>query len=359
MNYDTTDLYKEYKNRKKKKLIFLIVLLTLLVLIFFFSIFIGASSLSFSETFYGIFGKGDDTSIRIVQKIRIPRVLSGLLCGAMLSLSGLIMQNSLDNPMASPSTLGISNASVLGANVAIIIVSGGVVDTANGTAWNSFNPYAVSIFAFIFSILTTLLILFLNRIRGFEPGTLVLTGVALSSLLTAITTLLQYFATDIQLSSAIYWSFGDLSRTGYDRILILFVVFIIGFVVTMFFSKHMNAMSLGDEQARTIGINTSVVRVVLLIVASLMTAICISFVGTIGFIGLVIPHILRKFIGNDNRILVPSSAIFGSIVLILSDDIARAILQGYSLPVGAITAILGAPFFLYIVFRYNRGKQSC
>ncbi len=313
--------------------------------------------MKFKDAFLGLFGKGDKINIRIMQKIRLPRILAAVLCGIGLSISGLIMQTCLNNPMASPMTLGVSNASVLGANVAIIMLSGGKVSTNNNANWNVFNPYAVSSIAFLFSLGAIFLILIIAKTKNFSPETLVLSGLSLSSLFTAITTLLQYFATDTQLSSAVYWSFGDLGRVGYKEIVIMLFAIFISYIVFTLYTNQLNALCLGDDIAKTTGVNTEMLRFILLGLSSLITATCISFLGVISFLGLICPHVARKIFSSNHKYLLPSSALFGSILLLLSDDVSRSLLKGFSLPVGALTAILGAPFFLAIIFSYERGKR--
>lgn len=357
MNNSNSPILVNYRKNEKRKHLFLLLFLLIVILVAFFSIFIGTSNLSFFKTFMAIFGKGENMDVRIVQKIRIPRILAAIICGIGLSLSGLVMQTTLNNPMASPSTLGISNASVLGANVAIIMLSGGKVSTNNNSNWNSFNPYIVTIFAFMFSFIAILLILGLAKFRHFSPETLILAGVALSSLFSAMTTLLQYFATDTQLSAAVYWSFGDLGRVGYKEVIIMAVVLAIFIVVLSFMPNKMNALTFGDTYAKTNGVNTELLRFILLLFSSLMTACCIAFVGIIGFIGIMAPHIVRKFIHGDHKYLLPFSGLMGSLILLLSDDFSRVVLQGFSLPVGAITSLLGAPFFLVLIFTYERRKR--
>lgn len=347
---------KDIKNYYKKKKIIIISLSFLLIVIAFFSLFIGSSSLSFKTAFLALFNSGENVNIIIMQKIRLPRVLAGLISGFALAISGLIMQTCLNNVMASPSTLGVSNAAVLGANIAIIILSNGHLDS-NNTSYSSYNPFVLSAFAFIFAILAIALILFIAKANHSTSETLILTGVAFSSLFSAITTLLQYFATDIELSSMVYWSFGELSRASYKQIIIMFILLLISYVVFTIYRKKLDALVLGENYAKTLGINTEALRIVLLLLASLLTATCISFLGIISFVGLISPHIMRKILGNNHSYLLPATGLIGSLILIISDDVARVIMNGFSLPVGAITSLLGAPFFLYIIFRYERKKR--
>ncbi len=344
------------QKQQRKRRIVLLILLILFVLLAFFSLFVGASSLSFKDSFFALFGIGEKVNVRIMQRIRLPRVLAGIVAGIGLSISGLIMQTCLGNPMASPSTLGVSNAAVLGANVAIVLLSGGKL-AFKGQEWNSFNPYLVSGIAFLFALGSILLVLGLSKLRHFSSETLVLTGVSLSALFSAVTTLLQYFATDTELSGAVYWSFGDLGRVTYKQIVIMAIAVFVSYAVFTIFTSRLNALSLGDSAAKTGGVNTEFLRFLLLTLSSLVTACCISFLGVIGFIGLVCPHVARRFVSDNHHFLLPSSALCGAILLLFSDDVARVILKGFSLPVGAITALIGAPFFLFLIFAYQRRRE--
>ncbi len=345
------------KRLNKKRIITLIVLSSLVVIFFFASLFIGSSSLTFSETIKGLFGASTNKANIIMQNIRLPRLVAALIAGAGLALAGTVMQTNLNNPMASPATLGVSNAAVLGANIAIIILSGGIVNTNNGTQSGASNYYFVTFFAFLFAVGSALLILGLSKIRSFNPTTVILIGVGLTSLYSAITTLIQYFATDVKLAAAVYWSFGDLGRVTMKDNLFLVIILVLSFIGLMFFSNSYNAMLGGDELARSLGVKTDVTRLISLLIASLLTAAIVSFFGVIGFIGIMAPHIMRRIIGNDHKFLIPCSCLMGIVIVQFSDGLARLIMSGTSLPVGAVTAIIGAPFFLYIVFSKDGGRK--
>ena len=333
---------------KKKRIITLSILSALLVVLFIASIFIGSSNISFIEGLKGLFGQSTRVNNIIVQNIRLPRIIAAILVGTALSISGVIMQTVSNNVMASPSTLGVSNAAVLGANIAIVIIGGGVIAFNGGNITIS-NPYLTSGIAFAFALGGTLLVLGLSRIRKFNNATTVLVGVTFGTFCTGVTTIIQYFASDTTLATAVYWSFGDLGRAGYIDDLIIFVVTAISLVFFIIFAYRYNALLLGEDTSRTLGINLNVFRFISLLLASLLTAVCVSLVGIIGFIGLIIPQVMRKLVGNDHKFLIPSSALFGSVVLLISDIIARTILNGLSLPVGAVTSILGAPIFILIL----------
>lgn len=347
---------KSIMSLSKKRTITLITLSVLLVVLFIASIFIGSSHMSFIDGLKGLFGIGDQTNIIIVQNIRLPRVIAAVLVGIALSISGIIMQTMSNNVMASPSTLGVSNATVLGANVAIIIIGGGVI-AFNGGNINITNPYLTSGIAFIFALLGILLVLGLSRINKFNNATTVLVGITFGTFCTGVTTLLQYFASDTTLATAVYWSFGDLGRANYIDDLIILVVTAVSLIFFLVFSYRYNAMLLGEDTSSTLGINLNVFRFISLLLASLLTAVCVSLVGIIGFIGLIVPQVVRKLVGNDHRYLIVGSSLMGSVVLLFSDIISRILLNGFSLPVGAITSILGAPIFI-IILLVGRKKRA-
>ena len=351
-------------NETKKKLTLtqkrLIVLISLAVGLFFLfiaSIFIGSSNMSFVDGIKAIFHQGEPMYINIIYNIRFPRIIAALLAGIALALSGTIMQTITNNVMASPSTLGTTNAAVLGANIAIIILGGGVISVHGGNVDIS-NPYFISGIAFLFALLSTLLILFLSKFNKFSNTTIVLIGVTMGTLFTGITTLIQYFASDTSLSSAVYWSFGDLGRASYEDDLILFVVVIVSLVFFLLFSFKYNALLLGEESAESLGINLKLFKFISLLLASLLTAVTVSLFGIIGFIGLLSPQIMRRLIGNDHRYLIVGSGLFGAFILLFSDILSRVLMNGISLPVGAITAILGAPAFVAVIILGRRKKND-
>ena len=216
------------------------------------------------------------------------------------------------------------------------------------------NPYVIAVSAFIFAFGVVLLIVGLSKFRHFSPTTVILLGVAATSLFAALTTLVQYLANDQVLSAMVYWSFGDLSRATYLKIYIMLGCVVPSFIVFYILRWKYNAIGGGDELAKSLGIRISVVRVVSMLLASLITAVCVSFVGIIGFVGIICPQFLKRFMGSDSRFLLPASGLMGACLLIVSDTIARVIVPGMDLPVGAITAIIGTPVFVYILLRREK-----
>ena len=269
------------------------------------------------------------------------------------------MQTNLNNPMASPATLGVSNAAVFGANLSIIAFAGGFLSTGNNL--NSYtvgaNPYSTSLMAFIFSTFSIVLILGLCRLRSFRPGVVVLAGVTIGSVWTAATTILQFYATDVGLSAAVIWTFGDLGRATYKTDIIMAIVLVVGLTVFIITSWRLNALLTGDAAAKSMGVNVNTLRFVSMLMASMITAVCVSFLGMIGFVGIICPHVIKKIIGQDHRVSIPASALAGSILLLLADTLSRSMGNGSALPVGAITSMLGAPFFLAIIL-FRKGDRS-
>lgn len=337
----------------------IIILVISVITLGFVCLFVGSSHMSIKECFDALFGKGSAAQVRIIQNIRIPRVLAAIIAGAGLSAAGLIMQTNLNNPMASPATLGVSNAAVFGANLSIIAFAGGFLSTGNNL--NSYtvgaNPYSTSLMAFIFSTFSIVLILGLCRLRLFRPGVVVLAGVAIGSVWTAATTILQFYATDVGLSAAVIWTFGDLGRATYKTDIIMAIVVVVGLTVFIITSWRLNALLTGDAAAKSMGVNVNTLRFVSMLMASMITAVCVSFLGMIGFVGIICPHVIKKIIGQDHRVSIPASALAGSILLLLADTLSRSMGNGSALPVGAITSMLGAPFFLAIIL-FRKGDRS-
>ena len=339
------------KNRRKNTAAICLLALAVLVLAFV-CLFVGSSHMSLADCFAALMKRGTAAQVRIIWNIRIPRVLAAIIAGAGLSISGLIMQTDLNNPMASPSTLGVSNAAVFGANLSIIAFAGGFLDTGNHLSSYTVgaNPYATSLMAFVFASLSILLILGLCRIRAFQPGVVVLAGIAIGSVWTSATTILQFYATDVGLSAAVVWTFGDLGRATYRTDLIMAAVVLAGLVYFSVMSWRFNALLSGDAAARSMGVAVDRLRFVSMLLASVITAVCVSFLGIIGFVGIICPHVTKRLLGQDHRVSIPASALSGSLLLLLADTASRSLGNGSALPVGAITSLLGAPFFLAIIF---------
>jgi iron complex transport system permease protein len=350
---------KELEKRNRRNTIVIIAMLVAVIVVGVACLFVGSSNMSFQAALDALLGGGTGAQSRIIWKIRIPRVLAAIIAGAGLSVAGLVMQTTLNNTMASPSTLGVSNAAVFGANLSIIAFAGGFLSTGNNLQNfdTSANPYATSVLAFVFSTASILLILGLCTVRSFSPNVVVLSGMAIGSVWTAATTILQFYATDVGLSAAVVWSFGDLGRATYRTDGIMALVVLAGFVFFMLMSWKYNALLSGEATAKTMGINVEGLRFASLLIASVITAACVSFLGIIGFVGIICPHVTKKLLGQDHRVTIPVSCLMGSLLLVLADTMSRSLGSGSALPVGAITSLLGAPFFVAIIFSRKENRR--
>lgn len=343
------------KNRKAVALILVMAALTLVMAAV--CMFVGSSDMTVTQALRALLHRGTFAHERIIWNIRIPRVLAAIIAGAGLSVSGLIMQTTLNNSMASPSTLGVSNAAVFGANLSIIVFAGGFLSTGNNISNFSVgaNPYSTGLWAFFFSAVSVLLILGLCKLKSFSPNVVVLAGIAVGSVWSAATTILQFYATDVGLSAAVVWSFGDLGRATYKTDAIMFAVVFCGIIFFQIMSWRYNALLGGGATAKSMGVHVDRLRFCSMLLSSMITAVCVSFLGIIGFVGIICPHVTKKLLGQDHRFAVPMSAIVGSFLLLISDTLARSIGNGSALPVGAVTSLLGAPFFIAVIFS---GKEN-
>ena len=278
----------------------------------------------------------EDWYKRVILVYRLPTVFLGALVGAGLSTSGTVMQGLFRNPMADPYIIGTSSGAALGAAIAMV-----------------FFPFSglIPIMAFLGAILSTFVVYRVAMINGRVPTTnLLLVGVAVSLFLSAMLSFLMYqMGRDVH--GIVFWLMGNLQIAGMSRVCMTLVPLIIGVIAVFFFSKDLNAMLFGEESAHSLGVDVENVRVILLLLAALITASSVAFAGTIGFVGLIIPHVTRILVGPDHRILIPSSALTGAIFLVWVDALARLI----EVPVGVLTAFCGAPFFIYLL---KRGKYG-
>ncbi len=347
----TVRQYQAYQGKKRLLLICLLALVLILALI---ALCVGSFGISPLKTLAALFGQGEANHIIAVRSIRLPRIIGAILAGIGLAGAGCIMQSTLHNPMASPSTLGVGNAAVFGANFAIILLGGGAFSTSLSIS----NPYLVTSCAFLCAFLSILLILLLSTLRGCAPETIVLSGVALGSLFSAATTVLQYFASDTQLAAAVFWTFGDLGRVTHRENLLLLAIILPCVIIFLLSQNTLNALTLGDEQAQSLGVFVAPTRILLLLLASLICAVCVSFFGVIGFVGLAAPNLIRPLSGGNHRHLLPASMLTGAALLLFADIVSRSILTGVALPVGAVTSLLGAPIFLWMLLSRKGGRAS-
>ncbi len=284
----------------------------------------------------------EQKDISIVWKLRLPRVLLAFIVGGCLSSSGAVVQSILKNQLASPYTLGVSSGASLGAG--IIIVTGISIPFLNG--------YTLPIIGFLFGLMTVYsVITFSSKIdKTMSNNTIILCGMVLSLFVNAIlTTLTALFSNDLK--SISLWQMGSFAMKGWSYVGMILPFFIVGMLGILRYTREMDILTFGEEQAKSVGVDTKKVRKKLFIYSTVLTGGAVSLSGTIGFVDLIAPHVVRKIFGSNHKYVIPMSFIFGGCLMVITDLIARTIISPSELPVGAITAIIGAPFFAWVYFK--------
>jgi iron complex transport system permease protein len=350
----TQDFYGELVRKRKKTSVSLLFLLTLF---FFLFLATGSYRIDIFSLSRAIFGKEEGTISHIVWQIRVPRLLGAALAGASLGISGCVLQNVLKNPLVSPFTLGLSQGAAFGASFAIIVLGAGMQHKA-GEGITIISYYPVILCAFFGSLLSMILIFVVSSLKGATREVIVLAGIAVSAFFSALTMFIQYFAEDVQVAASIFWTFGDIGKCTWRNIPIIAGFFVPAFFYLLFRSHDLNAMKWGDEVARTLGVKARNLRIMILLISSILTSVVTSFLGIIAFVGLLSPHVGRFLLGEDERFLLPASAILGSLILVSADIVARKVIAPNVLPVGIVTSFFGAPFFLYLLVRFRHGDNN-
>lgn len=348
---EESDSSKRYKGLAKNKLLFAIGSLVVLIIVSFIYLCNGPVSINVGDVLKYVFTFDRTGDGRIVWDVRMVRLLGAILLGAALAVAGVVMQCILRNPLASPYTLGISNAAAFGAAFAIVFLGGGTMAVAG---IHVDNPFVVTLCAFVFAMVATGSILILTKYTKVSAETMVLSGIAISAIFAAALSLTQYFASDSQLGNIISWMFGDVGRATWSWDLFLFAALLIVATYAMFKRWDYNAIDSGEEVAKGLGVDVSKERIIGMILVSVLCAIAVSFFGVIAFVGLLAPHIARMLIGADHRYLIPVSIILGAIILVVSDFIGKTIIDPSVIPVGIITSLLGGPLFIYLLIRRYR-----
>lgn len=347
--------YNRYIRRKWAVLLGMVAALLVAAIA---SLSAGSANLSLGDILRILFGGGNRQENAIIWNVRMPRVATAAAVGMALALSGCVMQNVLRNPLASASTLGVSQGASFGAAVAIVYFGAGIQVNAGGaaSALTVTNPAMVTLCAFLGGIATTAVILGLARLRGTAPATMVLAGVAISSMFTGGTALIQYFADDVMVSTVVYWTFGSLGRAGWREIAMIAGLTLAAFGYFYCNRWNYNAMESGTHTAKSLGVPVDRLIVASMILCALISSVAVAFVGCISFIGLIASHIMRRFVGNDYRFLIPCSALCGGVLLLASDIVSRMLIAPTVLPIGALTSFLGAPLFLYLIVKGGKRK---
>ena len=345
---------------KKKKNYFCISFLCIfLILCIVISASVGSSSVTILDSFKIILSKIpilsgliDTSDVKqvyevIVWKVRLPRILLSSLVGGALSVVGCTFQAVFRNPLADPHILGISSGASLGATIAIV----------SGITLNIFGIGIVGIFAFIGAMITLLLVYNVSGLGGKGTVTnLLLTGTAISTMLSSAISLLMIYNRE-QIEKVYLWTLGSFTSANWNKVCFLAVVSIMTLIILFMFGRDLNIILTGDEAASSLGIDTAKVKNTLIIISSLLIAASVSVSGVIGFVGLIIPHCMRFIIGSDHKILLPFSYLGGASFMIICDTIARTFAQPTEIPVGIITSVFGAPYFIYLLYKNTKYKK--
>jgi len=278
----------------------------------------------------------------IIWQVRLPYALMAVMVGAALALAGAEMQTILDNPLASPFTLGVSSAASFGASLAIVL---GVGSSVIGGDW------LISLNAFIFAFASVLALQFLARMRGTGVESIVLFGIALVFAFNAMTALVQFLSSAEALQQFVFWTMGSLSRATWSNVGVLALVLVIVTPFSLLSARGLTALRLGEDRAMSFGVDVKRLRFLSLLRVSLLSATAVAFVGAIGFIGLVGPHIARMLVGEDHRVFLPASLLSGAIIMSLASAASKTLVPGALMPIGIVTAVVGVPVFLLLIFR--------
>ena len=342
---------QEYARLTEKRVLFISALVLILIALVGVAVTLGSANLPVADSYLailaGLFPGAVDLPDRMIESNavgivwgwRLHRVLFAIVGGFGLAIAGTVMQGVLRNPLASPFTLGIASAASCGASIAIVLGAGFL------------SGYLVIGNAFLFAMLAAGAIYGMARLKGMGGETMILAGIALMYLFSAITSLLQYLGTSEKVQEVVFWMFGSLDKSSWPKLTIVTVVVAAVVPPLLWRAWDLNALAEGDEVAKSLGVPVERSMAGFMLAASLVTAVIICFTGTIGFIGLVAPHITRMAIGADYRTLIPASGLVGAVLLLGADCLARMVVPGTILPVGIMTAFLGIPFFLYLFMR--------
>lgn len=349
-NSQTAQVRKDYQHYVGRKLLFLGVMAAAVTLLGAFIVTIGPLDISVIDVYKIILSNllpgyfaTEGLPSQIVWNIRMPRIVAGIMAGFGLGICGCVMQAVLKNPLASPFTLGISSGANFGVAVAAVL-GAGIIG----------GPYLLVGNAFLFSMICALFIIALASFRGATSETLILAGIAINYLFGSLSDLFRYFATDEQLRLMVSWGMGDLSAFSWNNFLLLLGIFVFCAPLLYLKANDLNIMAIGDENAKSLGIDTKRIRMFSMLIASFLIATIVCFTGTIAFIGLVAPHMARMIIGSDHKYLFPAAGLLGALILISADVAGMNILRPTMIPTGIMTSLLGVPFFMYLILKRKR-----
>lgn len=341
-----------YRHHVLRRVVLIATCVAVCIAVSGLAITIGEYDISFLESYRimidHLFGNIADDRVGVIKDhiiwdLRLPCILVALISGVGLAISGAAMQSTLRNPLADPYTTGISSGAAFGATLAIIYFGG--ASTGN---------VQTVVSAFVFSLVPTAVIISLSVAKKVSPVSMIMAGIAVMYIFNAITTMIKLWADPNDLEAIYLWSVGSFDTIRWDDLPVMFFVTLFGSIGIMLISNKLNILASGDESAKSLGIDASRLRIICLVVVSLITASIVSFTGIIGFVGLVAPHVVRLFIGSDNKFLIPASAAFGAALLLISDLVGRTIIAPSVIQVGVITSFIGGPLFLYLIIRQKK-----
>lgn len=333
--------------RRRSLTVALLALLALVAALV--DLFSGSAALSPLQILHGLWSPDSLTVPMqvVLWQVRLPVALMALLVGGALALAGTEMQTILNNPLAEPFTLGVSSSAALGAALAIVLDWGVIGSSA---AW------LVPANAFVFALVSLMLLQFLAQWRGAQAQTLVLFGIAIGFSAHALLSLLQFMASEEALQQLVFWSMGSLARADWHSVAILAAVLTVTLPFSWRASSQLTALRLGEERARSFGINVTTLRHWALVRISLLAATAVAFVGTVGFVGLVAPHVARMIVGDGHRHLLPASVLIGAALVALASVASKTLIPGITVPIGIVTALVGLPVFMALILRRSRGQ---
>lgn len=346
---DDSDGYRkhmaDYHRTIRRRLFFIVMCVVVTVVAAGYAIAYGPLDISFADTYITIWnhitGNVQNAGMDfIIVNVRAPRIVAGIFGGIGLAVCGAVLQSVLRNPLADSYTTGVSSGASFGATLAITM------------GLSAVNSTPTVMMAFVFSLLPIVAIILLSKHRSASsPTVMIMFGIGLMYIFNALTTVFMLWSSPEDLASIYQWQVGSLAKVTWDNILYMAAVVIVGTIVIQILSGKLNVLATGDDNAKALGIDPHRLRVFLLAVTGLICAGVVSFTGVIGFVGLVTPHIVRIFIGADNRYLLPASALFGAMLMVVCDLLGRAVLDPAVLPVGVVMAFIGGPTFIWLLVR--------
>jgi len=345
-----------YLKALRRKYVLFVLLLAALAILAVYAVAVGRYDLPLRSVIPALFGRVEAPAGIVVLNIRLPRILSALIAGWGLGLAGLAMQSLLKNPLASPFTMGVSQGAAFGAALAIVALGINPVSQSALLPGFSAKPslpvfYAVPLCALMGAMAATCSVLLLAKIKKMAPLAIILAGVALSALFFSGIALIQYLATEMEVAAVVFWTFGDVARANWREISLMAGACVIATVFFVLNQWNLNALAGMEDLARGLGVEVEKIRLRGLFLAALLCSLITAFCGVIAFLGLLAPHIARRMVGADHRLLIPYCCLVGALLLLAADTAGRFLVGSGALPVGVLTSFLGAPVFLCLLLR--------